>query len=163
MDTNPTASNNKKFLGLIVLVVILVAVALVVNQKGKILPQSVEQAELVPQELQRTEFGTSMPTDFPADIPVEKDAKVDQSYRLSYTGQMQLAFAFESAKTAIENYDLYADFLKKQNWNVSNKYESATVSSLYGTKEANDINVTMSENAGAVGVKSQVSISVLKK
>ena len=63
----------------------------------------------------------------------------------------------------MENYALYTDFLKKENWTVSNKYENSKVSSLYATKESNDINVTISENTSAISTKSQVSISVLKK
>ena len=62
-----------------------------------------------------------------------------------------------------ENYAFYADFLAKQGWNVSNKFESPKLSSLYGTKESNDINVTISEKKLDASVKSQVSISFLKK
>lgn len=131
-------------------------------QPTKNIEQSVV-TESQPQEPQKTDFGTSVPTDFPTDIPIEKDAKIEQSYSLNYAGQKQLSIVFLSAKTVKENYSLYADFLEKQNWIISNKYESEKLSSLYGTKESNDINVTISENTSEDAVKSQVSISVLKK
>lgn len=114
-------------------------------------------------EPQKTDFGVSVPTDFPTDIPIENGAKVEQSYSLNYVGQKQLTIVILSVKTVNENYSLYADFLKLNGWNVSNKYESPKLSSLYGTKENNDINVTISENSSASSVKSQVSISILKK
>lgn len=163
MDTQPTTSNEKKFLILIAVVVVLVVVVFMVNQKGKVSPQPVAQTEQAAPEPQKTDFGTSMPTDFPTDIPVENGAKVEQSYSLNYARQKQLTIVFQSTKTVKENYALYAGFLKEKNWNVSNKYESAKVSSLYGTKESNDINVTISENTTLPSAKSQVSISILKK
>ena len=133
------------------------------------IPQNIEQPVVEksqPQESQepkKTEFGTDMPTDFPTDIPIESGAKVQQSYGLNYTGQNQLSIVFLSTKTVKENYSLYSDFLKKQNWNVLNTYDKPTLSSLYGTKEDNEINVTISENTSNASAKSQVSISVLKK
>jgi len=126
--------------------------------------QNFKQQTVTPtQEPQKIEFGTKIPTDFPTDIPVEQGVTVEQSYSLNYVGQKQLTIVFPSSKTVEENYALYADFLKNKNWNISNKYESMKVSSLYGTKESNDINVTISDNTSNPSVKSQVSISVLKK
>lgn len=114
-------------------------------------------------EPQLTDFATKMPTDFPTDIPVEKGIKFEQSYSLNYVGQKQLTIVFLSAKTVKENYTLYADFLKKQDWVIFNKYESIKLSSLYGTKNKEDINVTISANTSNAYAKSQVSISILKK
>jgi hypothetical protein len=121
------------------------------------------QLGVTSQEPQKTDFGTSTPTDFPTDIPIEKGVKVEQSYGLNYVGQKQLTIVFLSAKTVKENYSLYSNFLTKQGWSVSNKYESANVSSLYGTKESNDINITIVAETSSPAIRSQVSISVLKK
>lgn len=115
------------------------------------------------QEPQKTEFGAKAPSDFPVDIPIEAGVQVEQSYGLNYVGQKQLTIVFLSSKTIEENYSLYSDFLKKQNWNIVNEYKSPKLSSLYGTKESYDINVTISENTSSPSAKSQVSISVLKK
>lgn len=115
------------------------------------------------EQYQKVDYGTNIPTDFPTDIPIEEGVKVEQSYGLNYVGQKQLTFVFLSSKTTEENYAIYVDFLEKQNWNVSNKYASSTVSSLYGTKGSYDINVTIHENEQNSSVRSQVSVSVLKK
>jgi hypothetical protein len=112
---------------------------------------------------ERTEFNTDVPTDFPTDIPLEKEAKVEQSYGLSYDGQKQLSIVFLSSKAVKDNFTLYTDFLSEQGWSVTNKYESEKLASLYGTKENNEINVTVNENITSASGKSLVSISVLKK
>lgn len=136
-----------------------------VNQKKlSQIKQPVTSATATPAVVpQKTEFGTALPTDFPTDIPIEKGIKVNQSYRLDYVGQQQLTVVFLSTKTVKENYTLYSDFLKKQSWTISNKYESPKLYSLYGTKGSNDINVTISADSSTASTKSQVSISVLKK
>jgi hypothetical protein len=111
----------------------------------------------------KREFGTSTPEGFPVDIPIEKDAKVTQSYSLDYTGQKQLTFVFESKKTVKENYTLYKDFLKKT-WGIVNDTTSSTTASLYVVKENNDMNLSFT-GITATGTKmhSLVSISFLKK
>jgi len=129
------------------------------------------QPEIVPppvpeKEFQRVEtinFGTSTPPDFPINIPIEKGSKFEQSYATYYPEQKQLTIVFRSTKTVKENYTLYADFLKKENWVISNKNESDGVSFLYGTKGSNDINVTISSDISTISTKSQVSISILEK
>lgn len=131
-----------------------------VTQKKDTVPET--QPATVTSIPQKTDYGANVPTDFPTDIPVEKGVKFEQSYGLSYVGQKQLTIVFLSTKTVKENYSLYADFVKKQGWVIFNKYENEKLSSLYGTKGDNDINVTISENTAAP-VRSQVSISVLKK
>ncbi len=74
---------------------------------------------------------------------------------LYYTGEKQSTTVFPSTGTIKESYTLYADFLNKGGWTVSNTYESDTLSSLYGKKENEDITITIT--------KGQVSISVLQK
>lgn len=151
-------------IGISIAVVVGIVVFAVYKQKGRQGATPVaEKITTTTTEPKRTDFGTKIPTDFPTDIPVENGVKVEQSYSLNYVGQKQLTIVFQSTKTVKENYALYTDFLNKHNWSISNKYESAKVSSLYGTKGNNDINVTISENTSGTFIKSQVSISVLKK
>ena len=104
-------------------------------------------------------FEAIVPTDFPTNIPLEKGVKLEQSYSLDYPGQKQLSVVFFSAKTVEENADLYADFLKKQNWNISNTYKGEKISSFYATKEEYEINVTIVDEVSPI----LVSISVLRK
>ena len=113
---------------------------------------------------EKTDFGTSLPADFPANMPLEKGITVEQSYRLNYEGQNQFSLVFLSDKSVAENYATYGTFLEKEKWNISNKYQSKNLASLYGSKESHDINVTISEHMQASSsAESKVSISVLKK
>ncbi len=152
-------------IGVAVVAMIIISVVFYIykNSKNALPALPREQTAIIPPEPKKTDFGTKVPTDFPADIPVENGVKVEQSYSLNYVGQKQLTIVLLSTKTVKENYSLYSDFLKKQNWNVLNAYDNPTVSSLYGTKENVDINVTISENTSTTSIKSQLSISVLKK
>ncbi len=108
----------------------------------------------------RTDFGAVAPADFPTAIPLETGIMMSQSYSMDYPDQKQLTAVFTSKDEMKKNYDKYADVLKQDQWTISNTYEGERVSSLYATKEKNEINVTVS--AGAVG-GSEVSVSVLKK
>lgn len=151
--------NYRTILLVIISVIVLIAVTFVMYKQSM---KNVVQPLAEQTEIQKTDFGSEIPNDFPTDIPIEGAAEVEQSYSLNYTGQNQLTIVFPSTKTVKENYTLYTSFLEKQQWDISNKYESKKLSSLYGTKESNDINITLSENT-ATSSKSQVSISVLKK
>lgn len=163
MDIESTTSSKKKFSIFTILIVVLAFAVLIITQKRTPVLQPVAQTERAVQEPQKTDFGTSMPTDFATDIPVEEGVKVEQSYGLNYAGQKQLTIVFQSTKTVKENYALYADFLKKQNWMVINKYENPKLYSLVGEKGNNGINVTISEDISSTSTKSRVNISILKK
>ena len=108
----------------------------------------------------RIDFGAKVPEDFPTNIPLESGVMMTQSYRLDYPGQKQLTVTFLSQETVKKNFGLYAKFLQKDQWAISNAHESKILSFLYATKDTNEMNITVSavEDSG-----SQVSISVLKK
>jgi len=159
--------NYKKILSLIILVLAISITIVFFLQRGegsKETPSLAQQGEILsasPEPI-KTDFGTKIPKDFPTNTPVEEGVSVKQSYDLNYSGQRQLTIVFLSAKTAKENYQLYTEFLKKQNWNIANKYETTRLFSLYGTKEMNDMNVTIN-NVNSTITRSEVSISILKK
>lgn len=114
-------------------------------------------------EPKKTEFGLGFPVGFPLDIPIEKDVKFTQSYRLDYPGQNQLSVVFPSTKTVKENFGLYKDYAEKHGWNLSKGEEKSEIAFLYATKEGVEMSMTVNEDASASAVKSQVSISILKK
>ncbi|OHA81851.1 MAG: hypothetical protein A2675_01745 [Candidatus Yonathbacteria bacterium RIFCSPHIGHO2_01_FULL_51_10] len=165
-DSSGTSNNaSRKIITasvLVLVVVAAVALALLSPRSEPNAPKSDSNIVLT-QEPTRTDFGASPPPDFPTNIPLEEGAGVTQSYSLSYTAQKQLTLVILSGKTIKQNYALYADFLANDGWSISNTYESATVASLYGRKENNEINITISADSGGNAARSQVSISVLKK
>lgn len=122
--------------------------------------ESVEEIQQSFPEPIKTEFGTSIPHNFIADIPLEEGVVFEQSYSLEYPEQEQLSVVFFSSKAVSDNYVVYKDFLSEQNWMVLNTHEGEEVSSLYAVKEDTIINVTI---GSSIDAQSEVSISVLKK
>lgn len=162
--------NNKRAVAAIIGVVVILALSFLIVMFSKSRVSQVATKEVgmntqppVVVEPTRTDFGTNVPSDFLPKIPLETGAKIVQSYSLNYVGQKQLTIVFLSTRTVKENYTIYENFLKREKWSISNKYESPSLSSLYGTKEGNDINVTISEAKSSTSARSQVSISFLKK
>ncbi|MGB2580443.1 MAG: hypothetical protein WBC83_02005 [Minisyncoccia bacterium] len=157
--------NKRNILLVITGVIILVAITFVMYKQSvnNVTQPLAEQTPIAQEEQQKTDFGSEIPTDFPTDILIEEGAEVEQSYSLNYAGQNQLTIVFPSTKTIKENYATYEGFLKNQQWDISNTYKTEKLSSLYGTKGSNEINVTITSDTSATSIKSQVSISILKK
>src|SRR3990167_221186 len=127
--------------------------------------QSLMQVELEAQpkvyKPAKTDFGNKIPPDFIQEIPIEKKAKIEQSYSFDYSGQKQLTIVFESEKTIEQNRKIYSDFLANNQWSVVNNYFDKKIASLYGLKENKEINVTISFDE--LAKKTNVSISILEK
>lgn len=103
----------------------------------------------------------SLPSGFPADIPLEKGAVLEQSYIQDYPENLkQLTIVFESKKTADENYGIYESFLKEKNWNIINAHKEGEIYNLYGRKDGQDINMVIVKNKEQAGASS-ISISVV--
>jgi hypothetical protein len=109
------------------------------------------------QEPLKTDFGQTIPPNFPGNLLIEKEVVPSQSYQLDYDDQEQTTMVFSSLKTVKETYTEYFTTLEKEGWSISNQYEGEIVSALYGAKGNMEINVTISTDAGG----SQVSVSVL--
>ncbi|HEX8994330.1 MAG TPA: hypothetical protein VF803_03700 [Candidatus Paceibacterota bacterium] len=145
------------------LIVAIIALALGTD----VLYRHLHRAAVVPSAMStstplRTDFGSTTPTGFPADIPVERGTTLMQSYSLSYVGKNQLSISFDSVKTVEENYELYESYLSGAGFSITNTYRSAALASLYGVSTTTEINVTIRESAGTLA-KSQVNIGVLEK
>ena len=152
----------RKLPAAVAVIVIVVALYSYVNKKPEIVIQNTKSPTLATSTIPRKEFGQSVPDGFPANIPLMKEPIFFQSYMLDYKDQKQLSVVFASPKSVKENYLFYQDFLKQDRWNVSNQLDTVRLGSLYGSKEKNDINITISESKTST-MKSQISISVLKK
>jgi len=159
-------TNKKKLIAILIgamtLTAIVICSAFYVYSFSKTAPR--EQVMFSQQEEPAlTDFGTTTPSDFPADIPLEKGAKIEQSFSFNSETQKQSTIVFLSSKTVKENYAFYTDFFQKQGLTIptTNTYESAGISAFYVTRDATDISITVSQVPTTT--LSQVSISVLKK
>ena len=110
----------------------------------------------------KTEYGNDLPTDFPTNIPIE-GATLSQSFLVDNGTTKQLTIVFQSMQTVQQNYGSYVNFLTSDGWSVINNYNSDSLSSLYGIKPTQEINITISSSNAVLPALSQVSISVLLK
>ena len=97
---------NKRNIVLVIFsVIFLIAITFVMyKQSVKDVEQPIaEQTPIAQEEVQKTDFGSELPSDFPTDIPTEEGVEVEQSYSLNYEGQKQLTIVFPSTKT-VKNY-----------------------------------------------------------
>lgn len=138
--------------GVVILLIVSVVLITAYNQTRSSLP--VQKV---------TNLNKSTPTDLLATFPIEAGAEVSQSYSLDYNGQKQHTVVFQSTKTVKENYSLYTNFLKEQNWNPVSRYETLKLSSLYGTKEGVYISVFITEKISTSSIKSLVNVNTLKQ
>ncbi len=167
MDIEPMTSHNKKFLLFSVLIVftVLFIFAILTVNKNEIIPQVVENPVIigVVKEIKKTDFGTSVPSDFSSVIITDKGTKIDQSYSLDFAGHNQLTIVVLSTKIIKENYTLYADFFEKQNWVILRKYENSEMYSFYATKNGDNVNVEIIKNMSDASFPSKITVTLFKK
>jgi hypothetical protein len=140
---------------LLVALLVVVTFTMKMSQDEGVLPivPVEETAEVQPEVVQ-------VPANFPADVAIEEGAVLEQGYTLAVADNEQNTVVFTSAKSAKEVYAAYKDQLEKDRWILIADNESDTVSSLYGLRRSDEINVTIvSQKDGG----SEVSISVVTK
>ncbi len=98
-----------------------------------------------------------LPTGFPTDFPLEKDAKVDQNFNVTTDGKTQATRKFISEKSLKENYDLYKDWLGKNGWTTIATLDVEEIKSIGAKKGENTVNVSISKDP--VSKKTAVDIS----
>jgi flagellar basal body-associated protein FliL len=148
-------------------VIVLVVVGIIFALLGKSNSPEASPVDTVPivsAEPEREDFGTNPPQEVASTVEVPAGVVATQSYSLKYTDQTQNTYVFDSPFSIQANFDKYEAELKDQSWTIVNQYKSEVVSSLYGTKDTKEINITISasEKVSPDSV-SQVSISVVNK
>jgi hypothetical protein len=87
---------------------------------------------------------TKLPDKFPADLPMEKEAKVLQNYTsTTAAGGYQATREFETKKTLAENVKIYTDYLKKSGWTMGTGIDKTDFKVVSATKEDLSLQVTV--------------------
>lgn len=102
---------------------------------------------------------TQLPSGFPADMPLEKDAKIDQNFNATAEGKTQATRKFVSQKTLKENFDIYKDWLTKNGWTIIATLDVEEVKSIGAQKGADSVNISITKDP--VSKKAVVDISYL--
>ncbi|QQS22838.1 hypothetical protein IPM19_04405 [bacterium] len=106
-----------------------------------------------------------LPDKFPEDIPLETDAKITQNYNSTTPeGHFQATRTFETQLTLAENYGIYEKFLKDNGWTIIATTNDPGYKMIAGSKDKQNIQVTIDENKGSSKTKTvSISYSELKK
>ena len=100
-----------------------------------------------------------VPENFPAGLPLETGAKVTQNYTATTaTGGVQATREFETKKTLDENYKLYQDYLKKNDWQFSGGTNQPDLKVISADK--GDLHITITINNNTVTKVKTVEITV---
>lgn len=88
---------------------------------------------------------SKLPTMFPADIPLEEGAEVDQNYNAtSDDGGTQATRSFVTQKSFDENITIYKEYMQKNGWDIQiSKAPDETSRVLVGMKGLSQLQVSM--------------------
>jgi hypothetical protein len=91
-----------------------------------------------------------LPSGFPQEIPVDKDAEFTQSYKASYPDHrvVQYTVEYKSSSSVEEQITIYSDFFKKNGYESTLTSENETVKAYYATKNNDDISLVVSNLDG---------------
>ena len=147
LETN----SRKKFYWLIALLVVLLAGAAGFKLAQKFSVGKPSGQPLVSQHdnVQKQEIPKDvLPTRFPADFPVEKDAVVEQNYSsVSDKGNFQATRSYKSTQSLNENEKIFTEYLKKNSWTVSATKKTSNLFVISAVKEYSQLIITVNSNA----------------
>lgn len=89
-----------------------------------------------------------LPEGFLSSVPIEKGAKITQNYNaVSEDGRVQATRTFETKKSLIENFKIYEDYLKNNDWQIDSTVDQTSFKMLFGKKDGSTLQISMSENS----------------
>ena len=146
---------SKKVLWLFVIVgAIAVIAALIValtatKRPGQKTANSNANLPPAPQVKKEVVANNQLPDLFPADFPMEANAKIVQNFNgTDSSGKfLQATRTFVTAKTLDQNFTIYQSYFQKNGWTITTSSNLPMLKSLTATKGKVQISVTMSENS----------------
>lgn len=138
-----------KLVVLIAALLALLYVALLLANESK---QRTGQTEVVQQESNLPIEKVAIPNEklpglFPSDIPVETGVEIIENSQVTTDdGVVQVIRIFESAKSMNENYNLYLNYLTRNDWQITNQDNGSTQKLLRGKKGYQTLLIIMDPN-----------------
>lgn len=89
-----------------------------------------------------------LPSKMPANIPQETGAQVTDNFTaVNDEGLYQATREFETSKSLAENLTLYTNYLKNNDWDILSTIDKPTLKSVVGSRGADRLQVTITENS----------------
>lgn len=150
---------NKKLMAVVVIGFLIIA-GLVYFLKDDNTSNTQEYYNNQQPSVQKTNVDFSkLPEKFPSDIPIEKDAKITQNYNSTTPeGHFQATRTFVTQLSLAENFATYEKFFNDNGWTIIATTNDPTYKMIAGSKDKQNIQVTIDENKGENKIKT-VSIS----
>lgn len=143
--------------------VILTAVLVSFKDKQKTQPppadMSIKSAvQPIKEQVERSKW----PRGFPADLPMEESALIMDNYILKTGKTQQSVRKFISRKSVEENFELYQNYLKNNNWPVVNSTETPDLKALVASKQElnGGLRINISKNQITQDVVVELTMSV---
>jgi len=145
---------------LIIIILALIALGLIVWAAVRPQSQSTPSTATVPTKVANTPQSTapgaplkvsqtnvpvtSLPQDFPSDIPLEAGAVVTQNYNATASnGLFQASRVFTSKNTAASNITLYTNFLNSNGWDIVSTLNNNSIKVVSATKAGANLQVSV--------------------
>ncbi len=142
--------NNNRIIYLVVLLVLVIIAAVyyfkvVDNDKNQ---STTNTNGNKASQIVKTQVETDkLPEKFPADVPIEKDAKILQNYNATAPdGRFQATRVFETKESLAANITLYRNFLTKAGYEIKSSVDQPNYKMLYATKGDAGLQIAVDQN-----------------
>jgi hypothetical protein len=144
---------------IIVVLVILSAIAALVA--SKVMKPGTDKTDTKPLEVSKTSVPTDkIPGSLPADLPIEKNAKVLQNFSATVSnGANQSTRSYETQKSLAENLKIYSDFLKSKGWDITATVDKQSYKMVAARKGNDSMQVEMNTDPESKALTVTISLT----
>lgn len=142
-------SIKKWLVGLVVLVAIALGGTMIATMFIDQASDGTKKDDGNPSKITKSEVADDkLPSKMPANIPQETGAQVmDNFTAVNDEGLYQATREFETAKSLAENLTLYTNYLKNNDWDILSTIDKPSFKSVVGSRGADRLQITISENS----------------
>ncbi len=144
---------NKKVTTILIALVVVVVVLFVVVKSLKHTTEpaatgSKQAGSSTVMQVKTTEVPTTQtPEAFPADIPIEKGAKILQNFNATAeNGLFQASRVFETAKSPADNFKIYSDYIQNNGWKLVTSVNQEKLKVLSAQKGKGNLQISIGQN-----------------
>lgn len=131
--------------GLILVLVVIILLA--GKEKGQV-TTPIEEGEISQKIIRKDIPQDQIPEGFVKEVPLEAGGKIVQNFSADTPdNRHQATRVFESAKTVEDNFSLYLNFFKTNNWIINGQTKSAALSSISASKDGREVIINIVKNS----------------
>ena len=145
MEIHKTLKNIIAGLGLLILVALIISLIAYQANKSKVKDEPEKVLQVDKQEIP----ADKIPDKLPANIPIEKNAKVRDNYSASTNdGRTEATRSYETSKSLEENLSIFTEFMKSNGWTITSTTDQEKYKAVSGVKGSSSLLVQMNTDVG---------------